>query len=217
MFEEIGLKVPGPRPAGHRGPVFLALGLASLALTGCAGSSPTAAATAQPPVPEESSLPEVSPAGPSQREMVLDQVRVSASLTERVVILKEKVSDRYLPIWIGPAEAIAIALELEDVPASRPQTHDLLSSVIADLGGEVIRVVVSDLSGDTFYATLLLRRNGSVVEVDARPSDAIALAQRADAPIYAEDSVLERAGISLGEASDILLLLEERESQRPLD
>ena len=130
-------------------------------------------------------------------EVLIDSVRVSLMNYQRVVILKDKESDRYLPIWIGPAEADAIAVKLQDVPVPRPLTHDLLSSVIAELGAKIERIVVSDLSNDTFYAKLIIAVNGSYQEVDCRPSDALAIAVRANAPIFVEDMVMDKASISM--------------------
>ncbi len=132
-------------------------------------------------------------------EMVIESIRVSLLNYQRVVILKEKESDRYLPIWIGPAEADAIAIKLQDVSVARPLTHDLLLATIGELGGRVLSVIVSDLNNDTFYARILLDVGGRQVELDSRPSDALALAVRARAPIYAEETVLEKAGIYLEE------------------
>lgn len=111
-------------------------------------------------------------------EMVIDSIRVSLMNYQRVVILKEKDADRYLPIWIGPAEADAIAVRLQEVSVPRPLTHDLLRTVIATLGAGVSRIVVSDLQNDTFYAKVILQVDGKSMEVDCRPSDAIALAVR---------------------------------------
>ncbi len=130
-------------------------------------------------------------------EMTIDSIRVSLMNYQRVVILKEKVSDRYLPIWIGPAEADAIAVKLQGVAVPRPLTHDLLSSVIDTLGAAVDSIIVNDLKNDTFYAKLILEMNGKSVEVDSRPSDALALAVRTGVPIYADESVLDKAGILL--------------------
>jgi uncharacterized protein len=130
-------------------------------------------------------------------EMTVEFVRVSMQNYNRVVILKEKESDRYLLIWIGPSEAESIAMRLGDVQPPRPQTHDLLRNIIESLDAQVSYVVVNDLNNDTFYARIVLDANGRAVEVDSRTSDAIALAVRAQVPIYAEESVLERAGILL--------------------
>ncbi len=130
-------------------------------------------------------------------EMVIESIRVSLLNYQRVVILKEKNSDRYLPIWIGPAEADAIAIKLQDVSIARPLTHDLLLSTIAELGGKIESIVINDLNNDTFYARIVLDVNGKRLEIDSRPSDAIALAVRAKTSIFAEDTVLEKAGIYL--------------------
>jgi bifunctional DNase/RNase len=129
--------------------------------------------------------------------MTIESIRVSLMNYQRVVILKEKGSDRYLPIWIGPAEADAIAVQLQDVAVARPLTHDLLRSVIDTLGAQVNHILVNDLSNDTFYARIVLDVNGGSMEIDSRPSDAIALAVRAKVPIFAEESVLSKAGVML--------------------
>jgi bifunctional DNase/RNase len=123
---------------------------------------------------------------------------------QRVVILKEKDSDRYLPIWIGPAEADAIAVRLQEVAVARPLTHDLLRSVIDSLGASVDYVIVNDLSNDTFFARIMLQIDGRVMEIDSRPSDAIALAVRVQVPIYADESVLEKAGVKLDQEGQTL-------------
>jgi len=130
-------------------------------------------------------------------EMTIDSIRVSLMNYQRVVILKEKTSDRYLPIWIGPNEADAIAVKLQGVSVPRPLTHDLLNSVINILGAAVNSIIVNDLKNDTFFARVILDVDGKQVEVDSRPSDALALAVRTGVPIYAEESVLEKAGILL--------------------
>jgi bifunctional DNase/RNase len=130
-------------------------------------------------------------------EMSIESIRVSLVNYQRVVILKEKGAERYLPIWIGPAEADAIAVRLQEVAVARPLTHDLLRSVIDALGAQINCVIVNDLANDTFYARVLLDVDGRSVEIDSRPSDAIALAVRAEVPIYAEESVLDKAGVIL--------------------
>ncbi|MDO8674084.1 MAG: bifunctional nuclease family protein [Dehalococcoidia bacterium] len=134
-------------------------------------------------------------------EMVVESIRVSLMNYQRVVILKEKSAERYLPIWIGPAEADAIAIELQKIAVPRPLTHDLLRSIIGELGASVTSIVVYDLANDTYYARILMDVSGRHIEVDSRPSDAIALAVRVKAPIFAEESVLDRAGIVLDEAA----------------
>src|SRR5204862_7915335 len=112
----------------------------------------------------------------------------------RVVMLKEKTSPRYLPIWIGHFEADAIAIPMQNVPVSRPLTHDLLKGVIEQLGGKLTQVVINELADETFFAKLIVDANGRHVEVDARPSHAIPLAIRAKVPIYAQQSGFEQAG-----------------------
>jgi bifunctional DNase/RNase len=137
-------------------------------------------------------------------EMTIESIRVSLMNYQRVVILKEKDSDRYLPIWIGPAEADAIAVRLQEVSVARPLTHDLLRSVIDTLGAAVEYVVVNDLSNDTFFARIMLQLDGRAVEIDSRPSDAIALAVRAQVPIFADEAVLDKAGVKLDEEGQTL-------------
>lgn len=130
-------------------------------------------------------------------EMTIDSIRVSLMNYQWVVILKEKEAERYLPIWIGPAEADAIARKLQGVSVPRPLTHDLLQSVIDSLGATVNSIIVCDLKNDTFYAKIILNVDGRVIEIDSRPSDALALAVRAGVPIYAEEAVLNQAGVFL--------------------
>jgi len=130
-------------------------------------------------------------------EMTIDSIRVSLMNYQRVVILKGKVAGRYLPIWIGPDEADAIAVKLQGVSVPRPLTHDLLHSVIDNLGATVSFIVVNDVKNDTFYAKIVFNVNDKEIEVDSRPSDALALAVRARVPIYVEESVLDKAGIML--------------------
>jgi len=134
-------------------------------------------------------------------EMTIDSIRVSLMNYQRVVILKEKGTDRYLPIWIGPAEADAIAVKLQGATVPRPLTHDLLSSVVSTLGATVNSIVVCDLKNDTFFAKIILNVDGKQMEVDSRPSDALALAVRVDVPIYVDDTVLDKAGILLDKES----------------
>ena len=131
----------------------------------------------------------------SLNEMVVESVRVHMLSSQHVVILRDTLRERYLPIWIGPWEANAIAMRLQGVTPERPMTHDLFSQTLSELGVEVKQIVVSDLAEDTFRARLLLQMDGREVNIDARPSDAIALAVRAGVPIFATDSVLDRAGV----------------------
>ena len=143
-------------------------------------------------------------------EMTIDSIRVSLMNYQRVVILKEKMAERYLPIWIGPAEADAIAVKLQDVTVPRPLTHDLLRSVIDTLGASINSIIVSDLKNDTFYAKIILNIDGGQTEVDSRPSDALALAVRAEVPIYADEAVLDKASILLDRETG-KPIIEERE------
>ena len=154
-------------------------------------------------------------------EMVIDSIRVSLVNYQRVVILKQKDLGRYLPIWIGPAEADAIAVRLQDISAPRPLTHDLLQSVILELGAKVECVVVSGLDHDTFFAQIHLSVGDETLEIDSRPSDALALAVRAEVPVYVEDDVLERAGVELDGDGGAIVGNEESkarlEATAPLD
>jgi len=129
------------------------------------------------------------------REMVVESVRVHMLSSQHVVILREADAERYLPIWIGSWEAQSIAMRLQGVEAERPLTHDLLATILGDLGVSVRHVLVSDLADETFRARIVLVQGGDDYEIDARPSDAIALAVRASAPIFATEAVLDRAGV----------------------
>ncbi len=150
-------------------------------------------------------------------EMSIDSIRVSMMNYQRVVILKEKDAERFLPIWIGPAEADAIAIKLQGVTPPRPLTHDLLYTSISTLGAMVHSIVVNDLQNDTFYARLILNINGEQMELDSRPSDAMAIAIRAEAPIYVEESVLDRAGILLDSETGKPIPQSGRESGEPTE
>ena len=136
-------------------------------------------------------------------EMTINSIQVSVMTHQQVVILEEKDANRYLPIGIGPAEARAIAVKLENIEIPRPLTWDLLQSVIATLGASLNFVVVSELQNDTFYAKLSLSVDSMQVEVDSRPSDALALAVRVGVPIYTEESVLDKAGFVLDEETGL--------------
>jgi uncharacterized protein len=128
-------------------------------------------------------------------EMVVESVRVHMLSSRHVVILKETENDRYLPIWIGPWEASAIAMKLQGLTPDRPLTHDLFAAALEGLGARVDRVIISALAEETFHARLLLEHGGQVVEVDSRPSDALALAVRAGGRIFAAEAVLEQAAL----------------------
>ncbi len=130
-------------------------------------------------------------------EMTVESVRINLATQQRVVILKARDQERYLFIWIAHAEAYAIAVELQGTTSPRPLTHDLLKNVISELGGKIISIVISDLIDDIFYARLVLDVDGRHVEVDSRPSDAIALAVRTKTSIFVDEGVLDRAGVAL--------------------
>src|SRR5437667_12693345 len=112
-----------------------------------------------------------------------------------IVLLKTADGNKFLPIWIGHPEAAAILMKLQSQAAPRPMTHDLLSDMLEQLGAQVIRITVTELRENTFYAQITVQQDGSEVEIDSRPSDAIALAIRADAPIFAADEVIEESAI----------------------
>ncbi len=154
-------------------------------------------------------------------EMTIDSLRVGLMNpkstqhgTPYVVLLKEKGAERYLPIFIGPVEANVIALKLRGEQVPRPLTHDLLRSVIDALGAGIDSIIVSDLRNDTFYAKIILNVNGGQMEIDSRPSDAFALALAAlnRVPIYAEEAVLEKAGISLSREEGEELIMDSRQA-----
>jgi uncharacterized protein len=128
-----------------------------------------------------------------QIEMTIKGLMVDPITNMPIIILRDKEGQRVLPIWVGVFEANAIALQMENVTTPRPMTHDLLKNVINDLKADIQKIVVSDLKENTFYALIYLLVNGEPVAVDARPSDAIALALRARAPIFVEDSVIDNA------------------------
>jgi uncharacterized protein len=135
-------------------------------------------------------------------EMTVESVRINLATSQRVVILKDGQGDRYLFIWIATAEAYSIAMELQGTASLRPLTHDLLKSVIAELGARLTSIIINDLQDDIFYARLILDANGRHVEIDSRPSDAIALAVRTKVPIYVAESVLDHAGVTLQNAAE---------------
>jgi bifunctional DNase/RNase len=150
-------------------------------------------------------------------ETVVESIRVSLVTQHRVVILKEVNGERHLPIWIGSYEAEAIAMELQGVTASRPLPYDLIRTIIDDMGGTVDRIAVTDLSDDVFYARIVLQQKGREVEIDSRPSDAIALAVRARVPIMVDDSVMDKAGVMLSSDEEEDTDAEGRTSQPELE
>lgn len=128
--------------------------------------------------------------------VTIDSVRVSLMSQHRIVVLKDTEAARYLPIWIGPFEADAITIQLQNVEVARPLTHDLLKASIEELGARIEQVAITELRNDTFYAEITLLVDGRRQEIDARPSDAIALAVRAQAPVYVAESIMEQAAIT---------------------
>lgn len=142
-------------------------------------------------------------------ELVIDSIRVSLLNHQRVVILKQKNVDRYLPIWIGPPEADAIAVRLQEVSVPRPLTHDLLHNSIKDLGGTIDHIVVSSMENDTYYATIVVQQGDKTIEIDARSSDALALAVRAGVQIYAAPEVMEKCGVRLDKDSGLAVVGED--------
>jgi bifunctional DNase/RNase len=130
-------------------------------------------------------------------ELIVDSIRVNTQNYQRVLILKEKNAERSLPIWIGQAEADAIAIKIQGIAKSRPLSHDLMYSIISALTASLDYVLLNDIKGETFYAKIALNSGGKAVEIDCRPSDAIALAVRAGVPIYAEEAVMNESGMIL--------------------
>ncbi len=126
-------------------------------------------------------------------EVIIDSIRVSLMSQHRVVVLKDMNRERFLPIWIGPCEAEAITVKLQEMPAARPLTHDLLRSVIRELGGRVVHILISDLRQDVYYARIVVEVAGEQIEIDSRPSDAIALAVRVSVPIFVSETVMDKA------------------------
>jgi bifunctional DNase/RNase len=113
-----------------------------------------------------------------------------------IVVLKDQVTETVLPIWVGVYEANAIALEIEKITTPRPMTHDLLKNLLVGLETMVRKVVVTELKDDTFFAVIWLERNGEIISIDSRPSDALALALRMDCPIFVEDDVLKHSKLA---------------------
>jgi bifunctional DNase/RNase len=132
---------------------------------------------------------------PKMIEVVIDSVRVSLTNQQRIVVLREKGAERYLPIWIGPYEAEAITVALQEIEVARPQTHDLLKNILNIMNARLVRVEVISLREDVFYGNLVLETNGRMLNIDCRPSDALALAVRAHVPILVANEVMDSAGV----------------------
>jgi bifunctional DNase/RNase len=133
--------------------------------------------------------------GLTMREMTLYGVSFEPIGKQPIVLLKTADDDKFLPIWIGHPEAAAILMKLQGATPPRPMTHDLLTDVVSELQGEVVKVTVTEMRENTYYARITIVQNGREVEIDSRPSDAIALAVRCDAQIFATDDVIEESGI----------------------
>jgi bifunctional DNase/RNase len=144
----------------------------------------------------------MAPKGNAMIETTVESIRVSLVTQQRVVILKEVGGDRHLPIWIGSYEAEAIAMELQGVAPTRPLPYDLMQTMLGELNASVDQIVIADLTDQVFYARIALAANGSTIEIDSRPSDAIALAVRTGSRILVEDAVMEAAGVAIDEDDD---------------
>src|SRR2546423_13375845 len=129
------------------------------------------------------------------QEMVIYGVSFDLGSKQPIVLLKTADGNRFLPIWIGHPEAAAILMKLQSASTPRPMTHDLVTEMLEQLGAQVVRITVTELRENTFYAQITVQQDGSEVDIDSRPSDAIALAIRADAPIFAADEVIEESAI----------------------
>lgn len=128
-------------------------------------------------------------------EVVIDSIRISLISQHRIVMLRDVDGDRQLPIWIGPCEAESITLELQDTEVARPLTHDLLKNVIEAMGGKVSHILINELRDQVFYARLYVDVNGTLIDIDCRPSDAIAVAVRAKVPVFIEEQVMDEIAI----------------------
>jgi bifunctional DNase/RNase len=135
-------------------------------------------------------------------ETTVDSIRVSLVTQNRVVILKEIGGTRHLPIWIGAYEADAIATELQGVTPSRPLPYDLMREMLNQVGARVDRILISDLNEQVFFARIILDNNGQTIELDSRPSDAIAIAVRTGTSIMVEESIMEQVGVAMDSDDD---------------
>ena len=135
-------------------------------------------------------------------EMVIYGVSFDLVGKQPIVLLKTADGNKFLPIWIGHSEAAAILMKLQGADTPRPMTHDLLTEMLGQLDAQVVRITVTELKENTFYASITVQQNGSEIEIDSRPSDAIALAVRAEAPIFAAEEVIEESAIEF-EGEDV--------------
>ena len=139
---------------------------------------------------------------PSVQEMVIYGVSFDMVGKQPIVLLKTAEGNRFLPIWIGHPEAAAILMKLQGASTPRPMTHDLVTEILSQLDAQVVRITVTELRENTFFAEITVQQDGSEIQIDSRPSDAIALAIRADAPIFAADDVIEESAIEF-EGEDV--------------
>ncbi|MDO9086221.1 MAG: bifunctional nuclease family protein [Anaerolineaceae bacterium] len=128
-------------------------------------------------------------------EVIIDSVRVSLTNQQRIVVLRDINAERYLPIWIGPYEAESITIALQEIEVSRPQTHDLIKNIFNQMNARLIRVEVLSLKDDVFYGNMIVEINEDIIEIDSRPSDALAMAARTHAKILVSEEVMKSAGI----------------------
>ena len=149
-------------------------------------------------------------------ETTVESIRVSLVTQNRVVILKEVDGDRHLPIWIGAYEAEAIAMELQGIPATRPLPYDLMRSMLTEVGASVERILIADLNDQVFFARIVLDQGGRSIELDSRPSDAIALAVRTGARILVAESIMDHVGVAMdGDDGDDLEIAQRIEESEP--
>lgn len=141
--------------------------------------------------------------------VTVDSIRVSLLTQQRVVVLREADSRRYIPIWIGSFEADAIALALQGHEPKRPMTHDLLKSVFSELGATISHILINDVEDRTYFARIVVEHGNHTIEIDARPSDAIALAVRTEVPIFVEPHVFEQSGMPFDDEETITAGAEE--------
>ena len=148
-------------------------------------------------------------------EVTVHRLGLDRTSNNPVVILKEGDGERILPIWIGPGEATAIAIQMASMCYPRPLTHDLLVSILGGLGGTLERVIITRVEDNTYYAELIIRRDGDVISIDARPSDSIAVALRTSAQILADDALLEQVSVEIAEEESVTLEFEAGEFSEP--
>ena len=137
-------------------------------------------------------------------ELSIDSIRVSLSYYQRVVILKLKSKEMFIPIWVGPSEADAIAIKLQKVSLPRPLTHDLVISLLESLSISIEYVLIESMKDETFFAKIAIKNNDKIVMIDSRASDAIALAVRVTCPIYANDDVVEKVSVTLDHKNETI-------------